>query len=49
MKKGSWVTVVDNESREETKGFLIEYTQDRVVLETYVKFDANKVHFKEEK
>lgn len=47
VKKGSTVTVVDNETGKETTGRILEYTPDSIVIEKLIKFDAKKVHFKE--
>lgn len=45
-KQNDVVTVVDNETGEETTGRIVTYTKDLIVIQK--SFDAKKVHFKEE-
>lgn len=42
-----YVTVVNNDTKEEVSGYIQKYTPDEIVLHVPTKFDAKKVHFKE--
>ena len=46
LKTDDYVTVVDNETKEEVSGFIKKYTPEEIVLHVPKKFDAMKVHFK---
>lgn len=45
-KQNSWVTVIDDQTGEETKGRIIEYTPDRVTITRFHSFDASKIRIK---
>lgn len=50
-KPNEIVTVVHNETKEESTGRILEYTKNRIVIiknNKFVTFDAKKVHFKNE-
>lgn len=41
-----FVTIVDNETKEEVSGYIRKYTPDEIVLHVRTTFNAKKVHFK---